>query len=65
MIKMPGGSGIKRPMPKLDCSLTDKEEDDNNDVCLYVGVGVHMCSEFCNSAAVTAKVVHHKSSCVP
>lgn len=36
MIEMPGGSGIKRPWPKLDCSLTDEEEDADNDVCVCV-----------------------------
>lgn len=61
MIEMPGGSGIKRPRSKLDYSLTDEEEDDN-DVC--VCVDVHMCSEFCNGPAVTVKAVQHKSSCV-
>ena len=33
MIKIPRGCGIKRPKPKLDCSLTEEEDDD---VCVCV-----------------------------
>jgi len=57
MTEVTGGGGIKRPRPKLDCSLTEEEEDDDN--------GVFVCPEFCNGAEVTVKAVHHKSSCVP
>ena len=29
MIEMPGGSGIKKQGPKLDCSFTEEEEQLN------------------------------------
>jgi hypothetical protein len=37
MIETPGGSRIKRPRPKLDCSLTE-EEDDDDGMCVYTRV---------------------------